>query len=376
MNKNISIVFVLFFIGFYKLTYSQKTQSQHLFKSTDILFLKLEYANKQVKKSTDKENAVYTEIIYGINGIWDTIPVSLRARGNFRRANCYFPPLKIYLKKSLVEGSLFQGHKQLKLVLPCLLQNRSNDDIVKEYLAYKIYEQLSEVHFKTRLVSIEYIDNRDKKLELHPLTAFLPQKKLEELHNYEGEEAFAFRKPKTYKLMSILIEDDKVVAKRNNAKLMKRYVHPLNQGEMASITNSFFQFMIGNTDFSTAYQHNQKLLFKDLKTIPLPYDFDMSGLVDASYAVVSNVQNNQLDISKVTERKYRGFKRDPKLFQRARKLFLEKKPAIMQLLDEHQKYFDDKQAFQKARDYIQSFYRILQHDLKFEKTIIQEARVK
>lgn len=352
------------------------TEQYLLFNSPGVLNLKLEYSNKQVKKYTDKENAVYTDIIYGINGIWDTIPVSLRARGNFRRANCYFPPLKIYLKKNLVKGSLFQGHKQLKLVLPCLLQNRGNDDIVKEYLAYKIYEELSEVHFKTRLVSIEYIDNRDKKLELHPLTSFLPQKKLEELYNYEGEEAFAFRKPKTYKLMSILIEDDKVVAKRNNAKLMKRYVHPLNQGEMASITNSFFQFMIGNTDFSTAYQHNQKLLFKDLKTIPLPYDFDMSGLVDASYAVVSNVQNNQLDISKVTERKYRGFKRDPKLFQRARKLFLEKKPAIMQLLDEHQKYFDDKQAFQKARDYIQSFYRILQHDLKFEKTIIQEARVK
>jgi len=259
------------------------TEQYLLFNSPGVLNLKLEY------------------IIYGINGIWDTIPVSLRARGNFRRANCYFPPLKIYLKKNLVKGSLFQGHKQLKLVLPCLLQNRGNDDIVKEYLAYKIYEELSEVHFKTRLVSIEYIDNRDKKLELHPLTSFLPQKKLEELYNYEGEEAFAFRKPKTYKLMSILIEDDKVVAKRNNAKLMKRYVHPLNQGEMASITNSFFQFMIGNTDFSTAYQHNQKLLFKDLKTIPLPYDFDMSGLVDASYAVVSNVHDLKFEKTIIQE---------------------------------------------------------------------------
>lgn len=350
--------------------------AQLLFQNEESITLKLEYSNKQVKKHTDKENAVYTDIIYGINGTWDTIPVSIRARGNFRRANCYFPPLKIYLKKSLVEGSLFQGHKQLKLVLPCLLENRSNDDIVKEYLAYKIYEELSEIHFKTRLVSIEYTDNRDKKLELHPLTSFLPQKKLEELYNYKGEEAFAFKKPKTYKLMSILIEDDKVVAKRNNAKLMKRFVHPLNQGEIASITNSFFQFMIGNTDFSTAYQHNQKLLFKDLKTIPLPYDFDMSGLVDASYAVVSNVQNNQLDISKVTERKYRGFKRDPKLFQRARKFFLEKKPAIISLIDKHRQYFEDKKVFQKTRNYIQGFYTILQHDSKFEKTIIQEARVK
>ncbi|WP_099573495.1 hypothetical protein [Maribacter sp. 4U21] len=375
MKKTLTLVLIPIFL-FLTWSIAAKVQQSELFKSKSIFPLKLEYSNKQIKKHTDKENAVYTDIIYGINGTWDTIPVSIRARGNFRRANCYFPPLKIYLKKSLVQGSLFQGHKQLKLVLPCLLENRSNDDIVKEYLAYKIYEELSEIHFKTRLVSIEYIDNRDKKLELHPLTSFLPQKKLEELYNYKGEEAFAFRKPKTYKLMSILIEDDKVVAKRNNAKLMKRFVHPLNQGEIASITNSFFQFMIGNTDFSTAYQHNQKLLFKNLKTIPLPYDFDMSGLVDASYAVVSNVQNNQLDISKVTERKYRGFKRDPKLFQKARKFFLKKKPAIMQLLDKHQQYFEDKKEFQKTRNYIQGFYIILEHDSKFEKTIIQEARVK
>ncbi len=45
--------------------------------------------------------------------------------------------------------------------------------------------------------------------------------------------------------------------------------------------------MIGNTDYSSAYRHNEKLLFVDGNIMPIPYDFDMSGLVDASYAVVS-----------------------------------------------------------------------------------------
>ena len=66
-----------------------------------------------------------------------------------------------------------------------------------------------------------------------------------------------------------------------------------------------FQFMIGNTDFSVAYQHNGKLLYAN-KNHPLPYDFDLCGLVDASYAIV----NSRLGIKSVKDRKYRGFKRD------------------------------------------------------------------
>ena len=33
-------------------------------------------------------------------------------------------------------------------------------------------------------------------------------------------------------------------------------------------------------DFSTAYQHNGKLLYSEKKIIPLPYDFDMSGFIN------------------------------------------------------------------------------------------------
>lgn len=138
---------------------------------------------------------------------------------------------------------------------------RSNDDIIKEYLAYKIYELVSDFHFRTRLATLEYIDTRGKKSEIHPLSLFLPEDRIKELFEYENDEAFAYRKPKKHQLKAILIEDDKKVAKRHNAKVMKRFVHPLNQAELPSITNAFFQFMIGNTDFSTAYQHNQKLIF-------------------------------------------------------------------------------------------------------------------
>jgi len=193
---------------------------------------------------------------------------------------------------------------------------------------------------------------------------------------YENEEAYAAKKPKTYILKAILIEDDKKITKRHEANVLDRFVHPLNQAEIPSITNAFFQFMIGNTDFSTAYQHNQKLLFKEGKTIPLPYDFDMSGLVNASYAVVSNVQNTTLDIANVQQRAYRGFKRDKKLFQEVRQLFLDKRSEIDNLIESLKIHFEDKKSHEKAKEYIKSFYTILENDSKFTSQIVNAARLK
>ena len=46
----------------------------------------------------------------------------------------------------------------------------------------------------------------------------------------------------------------------------------------------------------------------------MPYDFDLCGLVDASYAIV----NSTLGISSVRDRKYRGFKRDESLLEKVR----------------------------------------------------------
>ena len=44
-----------------------------------------------------------------------------------------------------------------------------------------------------------------------------------------------------------------------------------------------FSYMIGNTDWSMAYQHNTEMFFNG-KINSSPYDFDHSGLVNAYYA--------------------------------------------------------------------------------------------
>ncbi len=280
------------------------------------------------------------------DGSWKSLDIKLRARGNFRREHCYFPPIKLKIKKKKAKGTLFEGNKELKLVLPCQLVKHSHDYVMKEYLAYKLYEVVTPFHFKTRAVSLELSEIRGKKEKVHHLKAFL-------------------------------IEDIDNVADRHGAKKLKRSVHPLQQDNICSVQNDFFQYMIGNTDFSVAYQHNEKLIFvTDRKAIPIPYDFDMSGLVNANYAVVSHIQNETLSITKVTDRLFRGFKRSESIYEFIRQDFLGKKAQMMEIVDVLKPQFQDAEQFEKAREFIQDFFVVLQNEGRYQREILAMARVK
>jgi len=79
-----------------------------------------------------------------------------------------------------------------------------------------------------------------------------------------------------------------------------------------------FQYLIANTDWSfvTAENdefccHNIKLIKIGSKLVPVPYDLDLSGVVNASYAR----PDLSLYISKVVTRVYRGFCTDPDILR-------------------------------------------------------------
>ncbi len=345
--------FLFVFIATSGFLYAQEEETPVESGETTALFLeqatlpiKLCFSNKEMKKETNDSTYLLSKLYYKNEAQWDSLDVKIRARGNYRRAHCYFPPLKVKMKKAVAKGTIFQGNKELKLVMPCVQSSSTMDNVVKEYMAYKIYEVISPYHFKTRMADIEFIELRGKKSKVHNIKGFL-------------------------------IEDIDKVAKRENSKKMKRTVHPLEQDDIGATQNDFFQFMIGNTDYSTAYQHNQKLLFTaDYKTIPLPYDFDMSGLVDASYAVVSQVQGEVLELESVTDRLYRGFERDEAVFREVRKHFLDKKDQVFEVIDGLKPQFDNEKEFQIARNFIDDFYKVLIDENKFKNEIIRKGRVK
>lgn len=353
MNKQTIFPFLLLYLFTLNSLFSQAAESTQakeevttLFKDQSVLPLKMSFSNKEMKRNTNDSTYLLSHIYYDNGGQWDSIGVKIRARGNYRRAHCYFPPIKVKIKKSAAKGTIFEGNKELKVVLPCVASQATLDNIVKEYMAYKIFEVISPYHYKTRMVDIEFTELKGKKSKKHQLKAFL-------------------------------IEDIDRIAARHNARKMKRTVHPLQQDDECSIQNDFFQYMIGNTDFSVAYQHNQKLIFtEDNKCLPIPYDFDMSGLVDASYAVVSQVQNEVLSIESVTDRLYRGFKRDEGTYQMVRKQFQDNKAEILAVVDDLAPLFDNESEFRVAKKFISDFFVVMANDSKFESEILKKARIK
>lgn len=350
MNKPIGILILTLSVLLYYSGYSQEPeiksdfQVSELFLEEDIMPVKLSYSIKDLKRDTNDSTYIDSKLSYKLNDqTWETLDIELRARGNYRLKNCYFPPLKVKIKKSNSKDTPFEGNKTLKIVLPCLVQRDNNDNVIKEYLAYKLFELISPYHFKTRLLEVD-------------------------LENLKRNSS------KSYSLKGFFIEDDKTVAKRLDGKVYGRKMHPLSQEAIASIRNAFFQYMIGNTDFSQAYQHNVKVLYIEKEMVPIPYDFDMSGFVNTSYAVVSEIPGERVSLESVTQRKYRGFIRDEALFEQVRQEFINNKAKIFSLLDSHKHMFEDTNEFSIARDYISSFFEVMVNTDKFKTEILNSAR--
>ena len=110
--------------------------------------------------------------------------------------------------------------------------------------------------------------------------------------------------------------------------------------------------------------------------MPIPYDFDMSGLVNASYAVVSAINNKPLPITKVTDRLYRGFDRDDEIIEEIRNEFLSYENDIYTLMDRYKSYFKYPKEFTECKSYVESFYKIIKDDKKFKNRILKNQRTK
>jgi hypothetical protein len=315
-----------------------------LFRTDENLELKLTFSRKELKKETNDSTYSMTRFAYKTSdGKWDSITTEIRVRGNYRLKKCTFPPLKFKIPKSERKGTLFSGNKKLKIVFPCSSLGGSNDYVIKEYVAYKLYEIVSPYHYKARLADILFEDQKEKKA-------------------------------KNYEFKGIIIEDIEKVADRFEGKVIKRGIHPLNMDDLSSVQNAFFQYMIGNTDYSTSGQHNEKLIYVKKKIIPVPFDFDMSGLVNTNYAVVSQVGGESLPIESVTERLYRGFERDPKIISVVRQQYVTSEKDFFEVLNSSKNQFESQRAFEESREFLQSFFNILKDDQKFDKLIMQKLR--
>ena len=320
-------------------------RAQQIFKQ-DLLFsnkkplkIKLNYSNKNLNKNTNDSTFIKSKLIFFEKKKNKEIQVSLRARGNFRRKHCYFTPVKIKIKKSDALNTIFSDNRTLKLVLPCKNNRDKNDNILKEFIAYKIYEIISLYYFKTRRLEVDYTNQKNNK-------------------------------GINYNLAGFLIEDDDKVAKRFDGKIVKRKISPLAMDDFNSVNLSFFNFLIGNTDFSSAHQHNGKLLFYEKKIIPIPYDFDLTGWVKPKYGLGIT---NRLGYS-FEERNYIGFKRGKNIYSKVRNHYLRLKEKIFNTVELYESEFEYKKSYNLMMDYLIGFYEILEDDKLYDNLIISEAK--
>ncbi|MEM6378293.1 MAG: hypothetical protein AAF705_08775, partial [Bacteroidota bacterium] len=117
-------------------------------------------------------------------------------------------------------------------------------------------------------------------------------------------------------------------------------------------TATLFQYMIGNADYSVPLSRNIKILKseKDSTYRVAPYDFDFSGLVNASYAIPNADYNH----TTIRNRVFLGLCTDEEL-ENTIKHFLSKQEEIMAYVEN----FDllGKSARNDVKRYLLKFFK-------------------
>lgn len=230
---------------------------------------------------------------------WD---IEIRGRGKFRRTKCNeMPPLKINFRKKDLEAAGLATFDDFKLVTYCIDDyNTARELLLKEYLAYRMYNQITEVSFRVQLLNITYKDSKS-----------------------------GIRK----KQMGILIEDTAQLRARIDADKSPydRVAEADRFHPQYRKTAALFEYLIGNVDWEITFSKNIKHVFKDDLLIPVPYDFDFSALVNAPYATYSPSVYGQTSLG---DRVYLGFERSDANLEATIALFEEKKEAMYRTIQE------------------------------------------
>jgi hypothetical protein len=171
---------------------------------------------------------------------------------------------------------------------------------------------------------------------------------------------------------AFLIEREKYLAGRlHGIEIESEKMHPDQLDPFQTCLVDMFQYMIGNTDYSIYEQHNILLVTDSARKfapIPIPYDFDWSGLVSAIYAV----PNPLLNTEHVSERIYRGLKKDRETVYRTIQLFNNKKPDIYRVFEDY-KWLANNEKKQVIK-YLDEFYWIINNERQVNIEFFENAR--
>ncbi len=308
---------------------AQEIPPQELFSPETILRFSLETDLEALRKdrSEESEEIPARILMLGLNGEQVEFSLQVRTRGRFRLQEniCPFPPLRLNLPEGGPPTSTaFDGQDKLKLVTYCFDRDSFEQNVLEEYLAYRIYNQLTDVSFRVQLAEITYLDTGKGK---DPLTR-----------------------------MGFLIEDEDAMAARVGGMILDipgARATDFEPGQMGVMF--LFQYMIGNIDWSTANSQNLSVLRVGSDHYAVPFDFDWSGLVDAPYVGPSPLTERLHD--SVRERLYLGTCWEQIDFPGAFRLFEGKKEAILSTIQAVPRLTEAN--IRSASEYIEEFYEFI-----------------
>jgi hypothetical protein len=260
------------------------------------------------------------------SGAAKSFPVTLRARGHFRRQarNCEFPPLKLEFDRTAARETLFQGNREMKITTNCRPNTPEYQQyILSEYAIYRAYQLVSPKYFRTRLAHITYHDS---------------------VRTGGDVTSWAF-----------FVEDAKEVAKKFKSEVLDTkggMFQDMDETQLA--ITSLFEYMVANTDWSIAGLHNIALMRDSIGAIhPVAFDFDWSGAVNTRYSF----PDERLGIRSTTDRLYRGPCFAPEVWQPVFARFIAARPHI-EAIYESIPTFDPRRK-KAVLDYFAEFFKII-----------------
>jgi len=208
--------------------------------------------------------------------------------------------------------------------------------VLKEYLAYKIFNEITEESFQVQLLKITFKDTSTGS---------------------------------SFQQWGFLIEDTAEMRNRLGATKseQKRGLTKEAFNQSCFYKTAVFQYMIGNSDWDINAGRNVKMIVKNGKTLAIPYDFDFSGLVNADYAM----PNSNYAMSSIKERVYMGFEADLAHLDPTLEFFKTKQTDIKNLVKNFKvlKMVDR----MNVSHYLNSFYKKINDPIEYRTKKIMSA---
>jgi len=267
------------------------------------------------------------------------IPARARTRGIWRLKNCAFPPLRLDFAAKDAKGTVFHRVGKPKLVNYCKDTDPYEQYILQEFQLYRAYQLLTPVSNRVRLLRIAYVDSASGK---------------------PSATRYAF-----------VAEDPEQLAKRMNGIVVKQTGASPSDLEAEPLALAYlYMFMIGNTDFSFNGLHNTQLIATaDGRILPVAYDFDYAGAVDAVYAT----PDPSLRIRRVRDRKFRGYCALSAEYPKLLPLFQQKKEAIYALYRDEIGQLMSPGRVRETLGYFDEFYEMIATSAKAQRSFLDDC---